>query len=216
MSVTGAASNASDTACVRGQLNTAHRPRRLAATWLATTLAGPGQTVAAASDAVIKLQPPAHVYGLALSTDSGRLYAGLRERIQTYDTTTFEPTVLAATNTDTRTRLRRRPVAAGGRTGDRMLMGRPRLKGMAFSADGSQVAVAAHGTRLLTTDGLSDRPDAYLVPPSARSPSAARESTSRGGRRLHARPAAPTRRLGRLGAAAGARSPTASATVRSA
>ncbi|MGI5437761.1 hypothetical protein ACQEV4_10075 [Streptomyces shenzhenensis] len=100
--------------------------------------------------------------------------------------------------------------------GDRMLMGRPRLKGMAFSADGSQVADSAHGTRLLTTDDLSDRPNAYLVPPSARSPSVARESTSRGGRRLHARPAAPARRLGRLGAAAGVRSPTASATVRSA
>ncbi|WP_183154190.1 hypothetical protein [Streptomyces shenzhenensis] len=55
MSVTGAASNASDTACVRGKLNIAHRPRHLAATWFATTLAGPGLTVADASDAVIKL-----------------------------------------------------------------------------------------------------------------------------------------------------------------
>ncbi|MCF3131134.1 Ig-like domain repeat protein [Streptomyces olivochromogenes] len=135
-------------------MNTAHRPRRLAATLLAVTLAGAGLTVAvapaahaAASDAVIKLpfssysaiavdsvhqrvfvadsntdyylnkgiiavydfqgerittiQTPAHVSGLALNADSTKLYAGLREQIQTYDTTTFEPALLSYTNTDT-------------------------------------------------------------------------------------------------------------------
>ncbi|WP_225320607.1 YncE family protein [Streptomyces luteolifulvus] len=47
------------------------------------------------------LQTPAHVSGLALSADSSKLYAGLREQIQTYDTTTFQPAFLASTNTDT-------------------------------------------------------------------------------------------------------------------
>ncbi|MGI5516010.1 Ig-like domain repeat protein [Streptomyces sp. CA-106131] len=276
-------------------MNTAHRPRRLAATLLAATLAGAGLTVAvapaahaAASDAVVKLpfssysaiavdsvhqrvfvadsntdyylnkgtivaynfqgerlttiQTPAHVSGLALSADNTKLYAGLREYIQTYDTTTFEPAFLAYTNTDTCGR----ELAFSGdqlyfttpysqyvgecnnaqtyldgivngvhtRTGwndygklkleagpdDRMLMGQPHndyaanpflavydtsngslvrnaarrfadsagngaldLKDMAFSADGSKVAVADanYGTRLLNTDDLSDAANGY-------------------------------------------------------
>ncbi|MFF0227860.1 Ig-like domain repeat protein [Streptomyces sp. NPDC004629] len=279
--------------------NTAHRPRRLAATLLATALAGAGLTVAvapaahaAASEAVVKLpissysalavdsvhqrvfiadsntdyylnkgtiavydfqgghlatlQTPAHVSGLALSADSGKLHAGLREQIQTYDTTTLEPAVVASTYTDT---CGRELAFSGGQLyfttpysqyvgtcatastyldgivdglhtrtgwndygkleleagpGDRMLMGQPRndkaanpfltvydtrdgalvrgaarrfadaagngaldLKDMAFSTDGSKVAVAdaGHGTRLLNTDDLSDTANAYPALP---------------------------------------------------
>ncbi|GAA4069373.1 hypothetical protein GCM10022233_51840 [Streptomyces shaanxiensis] len=136
------------------QLNTAHRPRRLAATLLAAALAGTGLTVAvapaahaAASDAVAKLPissysalavdnvhqrvfvadsnvgyylnsgtiavynfagerlttittNQAHVSGLAVSADGSKLYAGLRDRIEAIDTTTYERTVVAYANTD--------------------------------------------------------------------------------------------------------------------
>lgn len=137
------------------QLNTAHRPRRFAATLLAAALAGTGLTVAvapaahaAASDAVAKLPissysalavdnvhqrvfvadsnvgyylnsgtiavynfagerlttittNQAHVSGLAVSADGSKLYAGLRDRIEAIDTTTYQRTVVAYANTDT-------------------------------------------------------------------------------------------------------------------
>ncbi|MGW5659865.1 Ig-like domain repeat protein [Streptomyces sp. NPDC003758] len=192
------------------------------------------------------IQTPAPVSGLALSADSTKLYAGLREQIQTYDTTTFQPAVLAYTNTDT---CGRELAFSGGQLyfttpysqyvgtcstaqtyldgiingvhtrtgwndygklkleagpGDRMLMGQPRndnaadpflavydtgngslvrgaarrfadsagngaldLKDMAFSSDGSKVAVAdaAYGTRLLNTADLSDAANAYPALP---------------------------------------------------
>lgn len=47
------------------------------------------------------IQTPYHVSGLALNADSTKLYAGLREQIQTYDTTTFEAATVAGTYTDT-------------------------------------------------------------------------------------------------------------------
>ncbi|MCL8011906.1 Ig-like domain repeat protein [Streptomyces sp. AS02] len=135
-------------------MNTAHRPRRLAATLLAAALAGTGLTVAAApaahaaaSDSVAKLPissysalavdnvhqrvfvadsnvgyylnsgtitvynfagerlttlttNQAHVSGLAVSADGSKLYAGLRDRIEAIDTTTYERTVVAYANTD--------------------------------------------------------------------------------------------------------------------
>ncbi|MGW6733208.1 Ig-like domain repeat protein [Streptomyces sp. NPDC055013] len=135
-------------------MNTAHRPRRLAATLLAAALAGAGLTVAAApaahaaaSDAVVKLPfssysalavdnvhqrvfvadsnvgyylnsgtiavynfdgerlttiitNQAHVSGLAVSADGSKLYAGLRDRIEAYDTTTYQRTTLASAGTD--------------------------------------------------------------------------------------------------------------------
>ncbi|MFJ8635856.1 Ig-like domain repeat protein [Streptomyces sp. NPDC093568] len=134
-------------------MNTAHRPRRLAATLLAAALAGAGLTVAAApaayaaSDAVVKLPissysalavdnvhqrvfvadsnvgyyqnsgtiavynfdgerlttiitNQAHVSGLAVSADGSKLYAGLRDRIEAYDTTTYARTIVAYANTD--------------------------------------------------------------------------------------------------------------------
>jgi hypothetical protein len=135
-------------------LNTAHRPRRLAATLLAAALAGTGLTVAAApaahaaaSDAVAKLPiasysalavdnvhqrvfvadsnvgyylntgtiavynfagerlttittSQAHVSGLAVSADGSKLYAGLRDRIEAIDTTTYARTVVAYANVD--------------------------------------------------------------------------------------------------------------------
>ncbi|MFI6011724.1 Ig-like domain repeat protein [Streptomyces sp. NPDC051243] len=135
-------------------MNTAHRPRPLAATLLAAALAGTGLTVAAApaahaaaSDAVVKLPissysalavdnvhervfvadsnvgyylnsgtiavynfegerlttittNQAHVSGLAVSADGSKLYAGLRDRVEAYDTTTYARTIVAYANTD--------------------------------------------------------------------------------------------------------------------
>ncbi|GAA4299184.1 hypothetical protein GCM10023086_14100 [Streptomyces venetus] len=43
----------------------------------------------------------AHVSGLAVSADGNKLYAGLRDRVEAYDTTTYERTVLAYVSTDT-------------------------------------------------------------------------------------------------------------------
>ncbi|MET9763876.1 Ig-like domain repeat protein [Streptomyces sp. NPDC006372] len=43
----------------------------------------------------------AHVSGLAVSADGSKLYAGLRDRVEAYDTTTYERTVLAYVSTDT-------------------------------------------------------------------------------------------------------------------
>ncbi|GAA2763324.1 hypothetical protein GCM10010103_23650 [Streptomyces paradoxus] len=43
----------------------------------------------------------AHVSGLAVSADGSKLYAGLRDRIEAYDTTTFQRTTVSAANTDT-------------------------------------------------------------------------------------------------------------------
>ncbi|MGQ4418997.1 Ig-like domain repeat protein [Streptomyces sp. SAS_269] len=195
---------------------------------------------------VATLQTPAHVSGLALSADSSKLYAGLREQIQTYDTTTLAPALLATTYTDTcgrdlafssgqlyfttpysqyvgecstaQTYLDGMVNGVHTRTGwndygklqleagpgNRMLMGQPRntkaadpfltvydtsgdslvrnaarrfadsagngaldLKDMAFSADGSKVALAdaAYGTRLLNTDDLSDAAGSYPALP---------------------------------------------------
>ncbi|MER5180236.1 Ig-like domain repeat protein [Streptomyces sp. NPDC002896] len=135
-------------------MNTAHRPRRLAATLLAAALAGTGLTVATApaahaavSDAVAKLPISSYsalavdsvhervfvadsntgsvynrgiiavynfqgeqittistqyyVSGLALSADSSTLYAGERERILKYDTTTYQQTGGVYTSLDT-------------------------------------------------------------------------------------------------------------------
>lgn len=137
------------------QLNTGHRPRRLAATVVAAALAGTGLTVAvapaahaAASDVVAKLPissysalavdnihqrvfvadsnvgyylnsgtiavynfdgerlttlttNQAHVSGLAVSADGSKLYAGLRDRIDAFDTTTYQRTTVSWANTDT-------------------------------------------------------------------------------------------------------------------
>ncbi|MGF0170543.1 Ig-like domain repeat protein [Streptomyces sp. Marseille-Q5077] len=285
-------------------MNTAHRPRRLAATLLAAALAGAGLTVAAApaapaahaaaSDAVVKLPfssysalavdnvhqrvfvadsnvgyylnsgtiavynfdgerlttiitNQAHVSGLAVSADGSKLYAGLRDRIEAYDTTTYQRTTLASVGTDycgrelaqssgqiyfttpnssslsqcatAETRLEGVvngvPTTTGwldygdllleAGAGDRMLMGQPLnakavnpfvtvydtgngalvrgaarrfadddgkgaldLKDLAFSADGTKVAVAdaTAGTRLLDADDLSDAATGYPALPS--------------------------------------------------
>ncbi|WP_369273108.1 Ig-like domain repeat protein [Streptomyces sp. R11] len=282
-------------------MNTAHRPRRLAATLLAAALAGAGLTVAAApaahaapSDAVVKLPfssysalavdnvhqrvfvadsnvgyylnsgtiavynfdgerlttiitNQAHVSGLAVSADGSKLYAGLRDRIEAYDTTTYQRTTVASAGTDycgrelaqssgqiyfttpnssslsqcatAETRLEGVvngvPTTTGwldygdllleAGAGDRMLMGQPLnakaanpfvtvydtgngalvrgaarrfadadgkgaldLKDLAFSADGSKVAVAdaTAGTRLLNADDLSDAATGYPALPS--------------------------------------------------
>ncbi|MBN0045330.1 Ig-like domain repeat protein [Streptomyces actuosus] len=190
-----------------------------------------------------------HVSGLALSADGSTLYAGEREAIRRYDTTTFELTGSTAVSTDTCGRslafsggliYYTTPYSyytsqcdtaltfldsAAGRTnwqdygklqlesgpGDRMLMGQPlnaqapdpfltvfdtssgtpvrnaarrfadadgngalNLKDMAFSADGSKVAVADadHGTRLLNTGDLSDAATGYPALPDGASASA--------------------------------------------
>ncbi|MEV5545544.1 Ig-like domain repeat protein [Streptomyces sp. NPDC052309] len=188
-----------------------------------------------------------HVSGLALSDDSSKLYIGLRDRIDSIDTTTYQQTVVANTYTDT---CGRDLAHSGGQLyfttpyaqyagecsfsgtnvdavvngvhqrtgwndygdlqlesgpGDRMLMGQPRnasaanpfitvfdtsgdglvrnaarrfadgegkgaldFKDMAFSADGTKVAVAdaSYGTRLLNTGDLSDAPAGYQPLPS--------------------------------------------------
>ncbi|MER5909215.1 Ig-like domain repeat protein [Streptomyces sp. NPDC001982] len=135
-------------------MNTAHRPRRLAAGILAAALAGTGLTVAAAPaaqaaayDAVAKLPISSysalavdsvharvyvadsnigsyynqgtiavysfdgalvrtiitshHVSGLALSADSSFLYAGARDQLLKYDTTTYEVAGVVYVATDT-------------------------------------------------------------------------------------------------------------------
>jgi hypothetical protein len=51
-------------------------------------------------DRLTTIVTPVYVSGLALSPDSSTLYAGLRNQIETYDTTTYAPTNLAPTNTD--------------------------------------------------------------------------------------------------------------------
>ncbi|MFG2359156.1 Ig-like domain repeat protein [Streptomyces sp. NPDC048521] len=283
-------------------MNTAHHPRRLAATALAAALAGTGLTVAAApaahaaaSDAVIKLPittysalavddvhervyvadsalgsyynsgtiavytfqgervttitTQQHVSGLALSADGSTLYAGEREWIRAYDTTTHQLTGSTGASLDT---CGRSLAFSGGRLyfttpyasyatqcessltyvdaltgrtgwndygrlqleagpGDRMLMGQPlnaqapdpfltvfdtssgtlvrnaarrfadrdgkgalNLKDMAFSADGSKVAVAdaSYGTRLLNTTDLSDATTGYSALPAGAGASA--------------------------------------------
>ncbi|MEU4483648.1 Ig-like domain repeat protein [Streptomyces purpurascens] len=43
----------------------------------------------------------AHVSGLAVSADGNTLYAGLRDRIDAFDTTTYQRTTVASANTDT-------------------------------------------------------------------------------------------------------------------
>jgi hypothetical protein len=190
----------------------------------------------------------AHVSGLAVSADGNTLYAGLRERIEAIDTTTYQRTTVASVSTDT---CGREIAQSGGQlyfttpnttsssqcataethldgivngvhtrtgwndngdlqleagAGDRMLMGQPlnakaadpflavydtsdgalvrgaarrfadgqgngalNLKDLAFSADGSKVALAdaTAGTRLLNTGDLSDATGYQALPDGA-------------------------------------------------